>query len=190
MNTRKRTDQKASKTSKISKLSKISGAISLTTSEKIEALGAAILGILGENSIPIIYRDQIRSDRTRRYELPPPFKGGSVPEVEIMHTLLGVELKVGRRRLACPDLSTARYLAVFARLGVAAVALPYDITRVAIVADQLESAWYKMIRLIESETDGLGDDIQKRLLRSLVLRQREEVDLVGPGPVAPQFNRR
>ena len=178
MNTRKKT---APETKRV---------IGLTLGEKIEAQVATILEALGVNSISTIYRDQIRSDRTRRYELPPPTKSGLAPEVEVMHTLLGVELKVGRRRLACPDLSTARYLAVFARLGVSAVALPYDITRVARVADQLESAWYKMIRLAESEAHRHDDRFQRRLLRSLILHQREEVELVGPGPVAPLFNRR
>ena len=155
----------------------------------IETVVARILATLGENSIAAIYQRQIRSDRTRRYELPPPTRSGLVPEVEIMHTLLGIELRVGRRRLTCPDLSTARYLAVFARLGVSAVALPYDITRLARLADDLESSWYRMIMLAESEAAGLSEGFLKRLGRSLVCQQREEVEALGPGPVAPQFNR-
>ena len=69
---------------------------------------------LGETWLPRIYRDRILKLRTRSYHFE------SAPRsahVVIQHTLLGVELKVGRRRLLCPDLATARYLSVFARLG-------------------------------------------------------------------------
>jgi hypothetical protein len=105
-----------------------------------------------------------------------------------MHTLLGIELKIGRRRLSCPDLSTARYLAVFVRLGVVAVALPYDITRLARLADDLESSWFRMIMMAENspETD---PKLTRRLTRRLIEIQREEVEVIGPGPVAPRFNR-
>jgi len=106
-----------------------------------------------------------------------------------MHTLLGIELKIGRQRLSCPDLSTARYLALFARLGVAAVALPYDITRIARLADELESSWHRMIMLTEDESAGRSEHFPKRFVRFLILRQRQEVEDLGPGPVAPQFNR-
>ena len=73
--------------------------------------------------------------------------------VEIQHTLLGVELKLGRKRLLCPDLATARYLSVFARLGCQDVALPYDITKISQLADELESSWYRMLLLAEQEAD-------------------------------------
>ncbi|NBO66237.1 MAG: hypothetical protein EBU88_15580 [Acidobacteria bacterium] len=156
----------------------------------IKALLDRVTTAIGDDSVALIYQHQIRSDRTRRYELPPPAKSGLMPEVEIMHTLLGIELRVGRRRLACPDLSTARYLAVFARLGVSAVALPYDITRIARLADDLESAFYRMIAFADSEGTGLSDSRLKRLKKLLILWQREKVESIGPGPVAPQFNRR
>ncbi|MCV4796433.1 hypothetical protein OFB84_31390, partial [Escherichia coli] len=62
---------------------------------------------------------------------------------EILHTLLGIELKVGRRRFSCPDLATARYLRVFARIGCDDIAIPYDISRLSAIADDLETAWQK-----------------------------------------------
>ena len=68
---------------------------------------------LGDFSIIAMYRNRVLSQRTRRYELRAPQKKS---RVEILHTLLGIELKVGSRRLLCPDLATARYLSVFARL--------------------------------------------------------------------------
>src|ERR1700674_2318241 len=69
---------------------------------------------LKEAWLPHSYRERIRKLRTRSYHFEAlPAK----PRVEIQHTLLGVELKAGRRRLLCPDLATARYLSVFARAG-------------------------------------------------------------------------
>lgn len=155
---------------------------------EIERLANQIIASLGEQSIAEIYRQQVRADRTRRYELPSPARKGQ-PQVEIMHTLLGIELKIGRRRLTCPDLSTARYLSVFLRLGVAAVALPYDITRLARLADDLESSWFRMMMLADNETVGMDPRLSTRLIRRLIELQREEVAIMGPGPIAPRFNR-
>ena len=160
-----------------------------TAGTDAEAAAGRVFSLLGDNTIASIYRLQVRSGRTRRYELPPPVKNWSAVRVEIMHTLLGIELKIGRQRLSCPDLSTARYLALFARLGVAAVALPYDITRIARLADELESSWHRMIMLAEDESAGRSEHFRKRFVRFLILRQRQEVEDLGPGPVAPQFNR-
>ena len=71
--------------------------------------------------LPHIYRERIRKLRTRSYS----FEGlKNKTRVEIQHTLLGVELKTGARRLLCPDLATARYLSVFARAGCEQVAVP------------------------------------------------------------------
>ena len=82
---------------------------------KADDLVAEIKRMLADQLISAIYRDRIRTIRTRSYKLDAAAKN---VEVEVLHTLLGVELKVGKRRLLCPDLATARYLAVFARLGV------------------------------------------------------------------------
>src|SRR5260370_13831 len=98
--------------------------------------------LLAGQSIESIYRDKILNERTRQYEMKPPVKGS---RVEIIHTLLGVELKVGNRRLLCPDLATARYLSVFARLGCEAIAVPYDITHISRLADELDSSWHRML---------------------------------------------
>ncbi len=93
---------------------------------KADAVAAEVERLLAEQQIAIIYRDHILTMRTRKYEL----KAATKPAVvEVLHTLLGIELKIGKRRLLCPDLATARYLSVFARLGVEAVAVPYDITQ-------------------------------------------------------------
>src|SRR5215813_12559734 len=103
---------------------------------------------LGETWLPRIYRERILKLRTRSYQFENP---KASERVVIQHTLLGVELKVGRRRLLCPDLATARYLSVFARLGCQDVAVPYDITKISHLADELESSWYRMFLLVEQE---------------------------------------
>ena len=95
--------------------------------------------------LPQIYRERIRKTRTRAYNFE---KIKPRARVEIQHTLLGVELKIGHRRLLCPDLATARYLSVFARAGCEQVAVPYDITRISQLADELESSWHRMLLLV------------------------------------------
>ena len=69
-------------------------------------------------------------------------RGGWGPTPPVGHSwggMLGIELKVANRRLLCPDLATARYLSVFARLGCDVIAVPYDITQISRIADELES---------------------------------------------------
>lgn len=149
-----------------------------------------ILDLLGDQSIAAIYRDRVRTQRTRRYEIYPATPAGIRPArpavIEILHTLLGIELRIGRRRLFCPDLSTARYLATFARLGVPEVAIPYDITRIAHLADDLESSWYRMLMLAEQAIVPWNDRAFSRLRRRLIETQREGVLLAGSGPLAPR----
>ena len=108
----------------------------------LAALAQAVRDELGEEWPPRLYRERVRSLRTRSHGLPAPRKGAPV---EVQHTLLGVELKVGRRRVSCPDLSTARYLAFFARAGCAGVAVPYDITKISHLADLLEHGFERAL---------------------------------------------
>src|SRR5882762_6245956 len=111
-----------------------------------EEYAAQVKAELKDTWLPHLYRDRILSKRTRSYH----FEGlTNKSRVEVQHTLLGVELKVGRRRLLCPDLATARYLSVFARASCKDVAVPYDITKISQLADQLESSWYRMLLLVD-----------------------------------------
>jgi len=143
-----------------------------------------ITRLLGEQSIESIYRDKILTGRTRQYEMKPPKKGA---EVEIIHTLLGVELKVGNRRLLCPDLATARYLSVFARLGCETIAVPYDITNTSRLADELESSWYRMLLLIESMAEGRSARLRRMVERHLIATTRKSIAEAGSGPKYPAF---
>jgi len=139
---------------------------------------------LGDAWLPRIYRERILKMRTRAYEFPLIPKGVSP---EIQHTLLGTELKVGRQRLLCPDLATARYLSVFAPIGCPAVAIPYDITKVSHAADELESSWHRMLLLADSVTDGRSSAFRARLRRLLIGRVRDEVTEGGAGQRRPEF---
>ena len=134
--------------------------------------------------MPRIYRERILSLRTRSYH----FENlNPAARVTIQHTLLGVELKVGRRRLLCPDLATARYLSVFARLGCKDVALPYDITKISHLADELESSWYRMLLLIEQEARAESARFKGRLRGLLLAKIRAEIEEAGAGTGVPEF---
>lgn len=151
---------------------------------KADAIAAEVERLLGEQQIAVIYRTSILSMRTRKYELKAPTK--PVP-VEVLHTLLGIELKIGKRRLLCPDLATARYLSVFARIGLEAVAVPYDITQISRLADELESAWYRMLTLAEHLTSGRSVRLRSLVRSYLISNQRSEINSLGAGQAVPDF---
>ena len=139
---------------------------------------------LGNSWLPHIYRERILKMRTRAYRFPPLPKGA---QPEILHTLLGIELKVGRRRLLCPDLATARYLAVFARAKIKAVAVPYDITRISSVADELESSWHRMLLMADDLAKNGNTAFRTRLRRQLIGKVSEEIEKSGAGKRLPEF---
>lgn len=139
---------------------------------------------LGDAWLPHIYRERVRSRRTRSYR----FEGlTGKARVEIQHTLLGVELKAGRRRLLCPDLATARYLSVFARAGCDHVAVPYDITKISQLADELESSWHRMFLLAEHHATNKSEAFKTRIVRLLIGKIRGEVSEAGAGTSIPEF---
>jgi hypothetical protein len=140
---------------------------------------------LDELWLPRIYREQILPMRTRSHHLHVATKK---TDVEIQHTLLGVELKIGRHRMACPDLATARYLAVFARAGCSDVAVPYDISRISRLADELESSWHRMLLLVEHVAEGREAAFRSRLRNLLTQDARREITEAGAGTAIPQFN--
>ena len=150
----------------------------------VESYVQKIQAQLGETWLPRIYRERILKLRTRSYQ----FENDKPSErVVIQHTLLGVELKVGRRRLLCPDLATARYLSVFARLGCKAVAVPYDITKISHLADELESSWYRMLLLVDQEARTESTRFRGRLRGLLLAKIRAEIEEAGAGTRVPEF---
>ena len=139
---------------------------------------------LTDTWLPLIYRERILQMRTRSYTFGVLQRN---PHVEIQHTLLGVELKVGRRRLLCPDLATARYLSVFARAGCQEVALPYDITKVSLLADELESSWHRMLLLADHKAAERTETFKARIHGLLIAKLRGEISAAGAGTAVPEF---
>ena len=140
---------------------------------------AAIRDALGDDWLPSLYAAKVRSQRTRSYKLEVPKREN---DPQIQYTLLGIELKVGRKRLSCPDLATARYLRVFARLGCTEFAVPYDISLLPAVADELETAWQRALVVLKKTK---ADESRSKLIK----RMRDEVNAIGPGDAMPLFDR-
>jgi hypothetical protein len=155
--------------------------------DSLEALAEQIKETLAEAWLPRYYRERILPLRTRAHQLQ---AAASIrPEqVNVQHTLLGVELKIGRRRITCPDLATARYLATFARTGCPEVAVPYDISRISLLADELESGWQRMLLLVEHLAAARHQSYRTRLRNALIAEARREITEAGAGTLIPQFN--
>jgi len=141
---------------------------------------------LADQWIPQIYEEKIRTQRTRSFDLPVKPREN---EPQILHTLLGVELKIGKVRVACPDLATARYLSVFARIGCAKVAVPYDITALSGIADELETAWHRMLLVFKEEAGTANPQTKGRKRAALIHSVREEISKIGAGAAMPLFNK-
>ena len=144
----------------------------------------AVRELLTHAWIPLIYEQKVRTQRTRSYSLEVPPRANIA---EIQYTLLGIELKVGKRRFTCPDLATARYLRVFARLGCPNFAIPYDITKISVIADELETAWQKMLLVVEAESRDIPAATKSRLQNQVLKAIRNEIDKIGAGTAMPDF---
>lgn len=153
-------------------------------SEVIEKI-KTIRDEVSESWLSSIYEKKIRTLRTRAFRLD---VGERENKTVIQHTLLGVELKVGKQRITCPDLATARYLQVFARIGLREVAIPYDITKISVLADELESSWQRLLLLTEQATIENSAQMRSRLRSTLVKELRKEIKEIGAGALVPQFN--
>jgi hypothetical protein len=140
---------------------------------------AAIREEMASDWLPTLYQEKVRSQRTRGYTLDIA-KRENTPEIQ--YTLMGIELKVGRKRFGCPDLATARYLRVFARLGCTQFAGPYDISRLPAMADELETSWQRTLVLLQKMK---ADGERSKLIKLL----RDEITAIGPGDAMPLFDR-
>jgi hypothetical protein len=141
---------------------------------------------LRDSWLPHIYREHILKTRTRSYHFAELKKN---TRVEIQHTLLGVELRVGNRRLLCPDLATARYLSVFARAGCPEVAVPYDITKISQLADELESSWHRMLLLAADHASDRSQRFRARIRGLVIATLQAEISEAGAGAAVPEFKR-
>ena len=136
--------------------------------------------------IPAIYRDKVRSQRTRSYRMEIPEKEN---RADVQHTLLGVELKVGKIRLACPDLSTARFLLVFARIGCRDVALPYDITEDTGPGRRDRIRLAENLLYLEESAGAKSPQVKGKMRSALIRRIRDEISEIGAGEMMPSFDK-
>ncbi len=150
------------------------------TSEIIDSVRTG----LGIDWPATLYRDRVRSQRTRAFALD---LDPREHRTAILHTLLGIELKAGNRRINCPDLGTARYLQVFARIGCASCAVPYDITKISPIADDLETAWQKSVILLEKAASDRSAPVRGRIRAALAAELRREIAEIGAGAAIPEF---
>ncbi len=139
---------------------------------------------LGDDWIPLIYQEKVKSQRTRSFAMDVPARENAA---EILHTLLGIELRVGKNRFSCPDLATARYLRVFARIGCRIVALPYDITKISVLADELEVGWQKLLLIHEENVKQTSPQSKGKARSALIKKVRLAIDGLGAGSAMPEF---
>src|SRR3982750_1735156 len=137
---------------------------------------------LGDSWLPDIYVNKIRSQRTRAYQIDVPRKENAV---EILFTLLGIEIKVSNKRFACPDFPTARYIRSFARIGCREFAVPYDITRISSIADELEVSLQRSLLLLEVEIGDRSSRSRSQYRSAFVKELRIEIENAGPGDAMP-----
>lgn len=149
-------------------------------------IAAEISAELDGEWLPRIYKEKIRTQRTRSIELDIPEREN---RAEIQYTLLGIELKVGKRRFGSPDLATARYMRVFARLGCREFAVPYNITMVSAAADDLETSWHRTLLLAAERTRGKHSRSSALLRSKLIAAMRRQIAEIGPGNPVPRFDR-
>ncbi len=148
-------------------------------------IAAEIRSSLADEWLPVIYERKIRSQRTRSIRLEISSRENNP---EIQYTLLGIELKVGRRRFACPDLATARYMRVFARIGCSDFAIPYDITRISAAADELETSWQRTLLVLAELTKGRPSRSVSQFRSKLIRVIRESLAAIGAGDAMPKFD--
>lgn len=95
-----------------------------------------------------LYCEDVLSGRTRSVRLL-----GRKCSAKLMRTFLGYELKMGRKRVTCPDRTTAEYLKIFAELGLKEVQIPYDPTRTAALLPELQAAFSGLSRHLDERWD-------------------------------------
>ena len=119
-----------------------------------------------------LYCQEVLPGRTRTVRLL-----GRKCSAQLMRTFLGFEVKMGRRRLTCPDITTARYLKIFAELGLKEVEIPYDPTRTAALLPELQEAFLQLNRRLEEKEE----PAQRRQLaqRRLYARVRRALGKCG-----------
>lgn len=116
------------------------------------------------------YGEEVLSGPTRVVSLP-----GRKCEPRILHTFLGFELQVAQKRMTCPDMSTARYLRLFAEIGMPSVRAPYDPSLTTGVLPQLEQSLKNIKDLLLKEN--LDRKQHQSKLRNIYRKIRENLKM-------------
>ncbi len=117
-----------------------------------------------------IYGEEVLSGRTRVVSL-----FGRKCEPSLLNTFLGFELQVAQKRITCPDMSTTRYLRIFAEVGMPSVRTPYDPTLTTCVLPQLEQSLKRIKDLLLEEN--LNRKQHQSKLRNIYRRIRENLKM-------------
>lgn len=88
---------------------------------------------------------------------------------QLMRTFLGYELKLGKKRITCPDMTTARYLRIFAEVGCDNIEIPYDPTQTASLIPHLEK-YFRNIKEEILQQDSLKSEYARRTFRMIRTR--------------------
>ncbi len=120
------------------------------------------------------YGEEVLSGRTRVVSLP-----GRKCEPRILNTFLGFELQVAQKRITCPDMSTARYLKIFAEIGMPSIKAPYDPTLTASVVPQFEQSLKKIKDLLLEEN--LNRKQHQSKLRNIYRNIRKNLEMGRKG---------
>ncbi len=115
-----------------------------------------------------IYGEKVLSGRTRVVSL-----FGRKCDPRILNTFLGFELQMAQKRITCPDMSTARYLRIFAEVGMPSVKAPYDPTLTTGVLPQLEHSLKRIKDLLLEEN--LNRKQHQSKLRNIYRQIRENL---------------
>lgn len=116
-----------------------------------------------------IYRDSILPLKTRQVQLL-----GRKCTPRLLKTFLGYEVQLNRRRITCPDLTTARYLELFAQIGSKSIRIPYDPTKTAAVLPALTQALASLTAAIAALP--LSDKNQPAFIRQVYRRIRTRLE--------------
>ena len=65
--------------------------------------------------------------------------------------------------------------------GCDVIAVPYDITQISRLADQLESSWQRMMLLVDLFAEGRSDRLRASIRRKLIEHARSEITALGAG---------
>jgi hypothetical protein len=99
---------------------------------------------------------------------------------QIYKTFLGYEIIGARKRILCPDLTTARYLRIFAEIGLKEIDLPYDVTRTQEILPELERSYASLRRILDFFLDQLiSSDEKSQFLRRAYANLRQDLSRAG-----------